>query len=126
MRNVANVCSTRSYAVTIAEIIVGITIYTSPGITLHTWIQSVPPAVVGGYVVDRLGQMLRMHPPATAGGTDCIQVGRGVFARARWRRLRWDGSRHDKTRRHHLVALPNRQTQHLQPSQSAEDVHSQT
>src|SRR6185503_2071204 len=39
----------------------------------RTWTQSVPPAVAGGYVVDTVGQRLRMHPPATAGGTDCAQ-----------------------------------------------------
>ena len=39
------------------------------------WIGSVPPAVAGGYVVDTLSsKKLRMHPPATAGGTDCIQL----------------------------------------------------
>ena len=34
-----------------------------------------PPAVAGGYVVDALGiQKAAPHPPATAGGTDPIQV----------------------------------------------------
>ena len=45
--------------------------------TCHSlpWVQSVPPAVAGGYVVEMLElAMLGMHPPATAGGTDCIQA----------------------------------------------------
>ena len=34
-----------------------------------------PPAVAGGYVVDAIGiQKASPHPPATAGGTDPIQV----------------------------------------------------
>src|SRR5262245_60272743 len=33
------------------------------------WTQSVPPAVAGGWSRNRT------HPPATAGGTDCVQVG---------------------------------------------------
>ncbi len=39
-----------------------------------TWTQSVPPAIAGGYAVDSNRLRLRIHPPATAGGTDCAQV----------------------------------------------------
>ena len=38
-----------------------------------SWTQSVPPAVAGGCAAGKQSQELRMHPPATAGGTDCIQ-----------------------------------------------------
>src|SRR6185503_18941639 len=41
------------------------------------WRQSVPPAVAGGYAVGTLDLLvfvnLIRYPPATAGGTDCIQ-----------------------------------------------------
>src|ERR1041384_70796 len=36
----------------------------------QTWTQSVPPAVAGGCAAGSQSQELRMHPPATAGGTD--------------------------------------------------------
>ena len=39
----------------------------------RTWTQSVPPAVAGGCAAGNQLQELRMHPPATAGGTDCVQ-----------------------------------------------------
>ena len=44
----------------------------------HCWIQSVPPAVAGGSTVGIQNclkdRMLIVYPPATAGGTDCIQA----------------------------------------------------
>ena len=44
-----------------------------------TWTQSVPPAVAGGYEVEsaRFAKVfvnLIHYPPATAGGTDCVQA----------------------------------------------------
>jgi len=39
----------------------------------RTWTQSVPSAVADGYEVGTPGA-LRMHPSATADGTDCVQV----------------------------------------------------
>jgi len=38
-----------------------------------SWTQSVPPAVAGGCAAGDQSQELRTHPPATAGGTDCVQ-----------------------------------------------------
>ena len=47
------------------------------------WIQSVPPAVADGLLMDVrycYGILARMtDPPATAGGTDCIQAGSKDF-----------------------------------------------
>src|SRR6185369_9667384 len=43
--------------------------YASQRFNPPTWIQSVPPAVAGGYAVGSSPRVLRMHPPATAGGT---------------------------------------------------------
>ena len=46
--------------------------------TLHSYLDTVSTARGSGWVRRRRARLskdwLRMHPPATAGGTDCVQV----------------------------------------------------
>jgi len=49
--------------------------YGTPAVAGGTWIQSVPPAVAGGYAVGyEEPSASTTYPPATAGGTDSVQV----------------------------------------------------
>jgi hypothetical protein len=47
------------------------------------WTQSVPPAIAGGAVIRMQNQQQyrtsHQHPPATADGTDCVQLQSPTF-----------------------------------------------